>query len=85
MMADYMSNLIGAVSTTRDNISVDSFRKNGSMKKNIIVGQLNSHRTFKAAENLRDWFHLNVGKKRRFKLGILLIQEPYLINNRIYC
>ena len=58
----------------------NSFRKG---KKPIIVGTLNQHRSFRAAENMRDWFHENVGKKKTYKLGICIIQEPYLIKNRL--
>ena len=54
-----------------------------SIKKKIIISQLNQHRSFKAAENHRDWFHENVGKNKKFKYGINLIQEPYLIRNKL--
>ena len=59
----------------------DSFRENEHRK--IIVSQLNQHRSFRAAENHRDWYYENIGKKKRYNLGICIIQEPYLINNKL--
>ena len=57
------------------------FRK--PRKKLISVSQLNQHRSYKAAENHRDWFHDNVGKNKTYRLGICLIQEPFLRKNRL--
>ena len=83
-MIDYINaNLIGAASTTRDINVFDSFRKDDANRKRILVGQLNQHRSFKAAENHRDWFHQHVGKKKEYKCGICLITEPYIVNNRL--
>ena len=62
----------------------DTFRNNATpQKKHIVVGQLNQHRSYKAAENHRDWYFENVDKKKPFKLGICLIQEPFLRNNKL--
>ena len=61
----------------------DSFRNNSSEEKStIIFGQQNLHKAYKASQDINKWFHRNVGKKKRYTMGILLVQEPSIHKNK---